>query len=360
MTYEQELQALLRQITPADQAAAAAAKARWNRCAKPLGSLGLLEAALVRIAALTGSEQICLRPRRALVFCADNGVVAQGVSQSDANVTAAVTRSLAAGITSVCRMGAVADCPVLPVDMGIRDTTPVKGVESCRLGSGTADITLGPAMSRETAAKGVLTGIALVQKQAESGTRLIATGEMGIGNTTTAACVLCALLGLEPEEAAGRGAGLSDQGLTRKKNAVRKALETNYARLGDPLGVLAAVGGYDLAGLCGAFLGGALAGVPVLIDGVISAAAALLAVRMQPLCEKALLASHVSAEPAGAAALAALQQKPLITAELRLGEGTGAVAAIPLLDMALAVYNDGYTFEAAGIEAYRPLGGQKC
>lgn len=357
MTEEQTLSGLLAGITPPSAAAAQKAREHWNACAKPLGSLGLLEQAIEQIAGLTGSENVQLTPRRALVFCADNGVVAQGISQSPASVTAAVAHNLALGVTAVCRMGQVAGCPVLPVDMGVENYAGEPGVLNRRIANGTKDCTLGPAMSREQAAQGILAGIRLVQGLEGEGVKLIATGEMGIGNTTTAACVLCALLNAQPEAIVGRGAGLSDEGLVRKKAAVRRALQINHESLADPLGVLAAVGGLDIAGMCGAFLGGALAGVPVLADGVISAAAALLAVRLCPQSEKAILASHVSAEPAGALALAALGKKPLITAEMRLGEGTGAVAAMPLLDMALAVYREGYTFASAGLQPYQPLGG---
>lgn len=357
MTAEQTLSGLLAGITPPSAAAAQKAREHWNACAKPLGSLGLLEQAIEQIAGLTGSENVQLTPRRALVFCADNGVVAQGISQSPASVTAAVAHNLALGVTAVCRMGQVAGCPVLPVDMGVENYAGEPGVLNRRIANGTKDCTLGPAMSREQAVQGILAGIRLVQALAGEGVKLIATGEMGIGNTTTAACVLCALLNARPEAIVGRGAGLSDEGLVRKKAAVRRALQINHESLADPLGVLAAVGGLDIAGMCGAFLGGALAGVPVLADGVISAAAALLAVRLCPQSEKAILASHVSAEPAGALALAALGKKPLITAEMRLGEGTGAVAAMPLLDMALAVYHEGYTFASAGLQPYQPLGG---
>lgn len=357
MTAQDELKDLLNSITPPNEAAAQLAQKHWDACAKPLGGLGLLESALVQIAALTGSAEICLKPRRAVIFCADNGVVAEGVSQSDAGVTACVAHNLAAGVTAVCRMGQTADCPVQPVDMGMIDYPGEAGVWNCRIGNGTGNIVQGPAMSREQAAQGILAGAAAVKKLASQGVRLVAAGEMGIGNTTTAACVLCALLGADPEKITGRGAGLSDAGLKRKKAAVEKALAVNRTEQSDPLGILAAVGGFDIAGMCGAFLGGAAVGVPVLIDGVISAAAALLAVRLCPNADKAMLASHVSAEPAGALALKALGKKPLITAEMHLGEGTGAVAAIPLLDMALAVYREGYTFDAAGLEAYQPQGG---
>ena len=357
-TQQDRLAALLARIGPADEAARAEAARRWAACAKPLGSLGSLETALEDIAALTGSADIALQPREVLVFCADNGVVAQGVAQSDSSVTRIVTRNLAVHNTSVCQMAAAARCTVVPVDMGVEDFPATPGVLDRRIANGTADMTQGPAMSREQAAQGILTGIELVRQHKEAGVRLFATGEMGIGNTTTASAVACVLLGQPVEAMTGRGAGLSDEGLRRKKAAIAKALAVNAPDPADPLGVLAAVGGFDIAGMCGAFLGGALYGVPVLADGVISAVAALLAVRLCPAAAKAILASHVSAEPAGHLLLAALDKKPLITAEMRLGEGTGAVAAMPLLDMALAVYAGCYTFSESGIPTYLPLGGE--
>ena len=352
-----ELEKLLTQIGPEHTAAREAARRHWNDCAKPLGGLGLLETALEDIAALTGSADVDLRERAVLVLCADNGVVAQGVTQSPSSVTAVVAENLALGRTSVCRMAAVADCRVVPVDMGVLDFPETAGVLSRRIGNGTADMTLGPAMTRTQAEQAVLTGMDLVREQQARGVRLLATGEMGIGNTTTSSAVAGVLLDRPAEEMTGRGAGLSDEGLARKVAAIRKALEVNRPDPADVLDVLRKVGGFDIAGLCGVFLGGALYGVPVLMDGFISAVAALCALRLCPLAGKAMLASHVSAEPAGALVLEALGKRPLITAGMHLGEGTGAVAAIPLLDMACAVYHGCYTFHDGGIEAYQPQGG---
>ena len=352
-----ELEKLLTQIGPEHTAAREAARRHWNDCAKPLGGLGLLETALEDIAALTGSANMDLRKRAVLVLCADNGVVAQGVTQSPSSVTAVVAENLALGRTSVCRMAAVAGCRVVPVDMGILDFPETAGVLSRRIGNGTADMTLGPAMTRTQAEQAVLTGMDLVREQQARGVRLLATGEMGIGNTTTSSAVASVLLDRPAEEMTGRGAGLSDEGLARKVAAIRKALEVNRPDPADVLDVLRKVGGFDIAGLCGVFLGGALYGVPVLMDGFISAVAALCALRLCPLAGKAMLASHVSAEPAGALVLEALGKRPLITAGMHLGEGTGAVAAIPLLDMACAVYHGCYTFHDGGIEAYQPQGG---
>ena len=347
-------------IAPPDESARAAAHTRWAACAHPLGSLGVLETILEDIAALTGSADIVLTPRTLLVLCADNGVVAQGVTQTDNSVTGVITRGLAQGATSVCRMAAVADCRVVPVDMGVKDFEPVSGVLDRRVGNVTEDITQGPAMTRAQAEKAIQIGIDLVAEEKARGTKLLATGEMGIGNTTTTSAVSAVLLDLPPDEITGRGAGLSDEGLRRKRNAVAKALWVNAPDPGDPIDVLSKVGGFDLAGLCGVFLGGAIYRVPILADGAISGLAALCAVRLAPAASQAVIATHLSAEPVGRLLLQAMGKRPFITADMRLGEGTGAVAAIPLLDMARAVYAEGSSFENCGIPSYQPLGGESC
>lgn len=353
------IQALLDAIlpNPREEAARQDAHRQWASIAKPLDSLGLLETAVEDIAALTLSPEIDLSNRALLLLCADNGVVEQGVTQCDYTVTAAIARNAGAKRSSVCKMAAVANCRVVPVDLGMRDPGGIPGVMDRRVGNGTGDISQGPAMTREQAEQAVLAGAELALEQQDRGAGLLATGEMGIGNTTTSSAVACALLGRPAAELTGRGAGLSDAGLRRKLWAVETALEVNRPDPADPLDVLAKVGGFDIAGMCGVFLGGAAGRVPVLMDGFISTVAALCALRLCPGAGKAMLASHVSAEPAGRMLLDALGKKPLITAGMRLGEGTGAVCAIPLLDMALALYSDGTTFDGTGIEAYTPQGG---
>lgn len=330
------------------------ARRRWDSLAKPLGSLGLLEDVVVQIAALTGNADVDLSRRTLLVFCADNGVVAQRVTQTDSSVTAAVARVLAARESTVCHMARTANCRVIPVDMGILDFPSAPGVLNHRVRNGTGDITRGPAMRREECVKVIQTGMELVREQKEAGVSILATGEMGIGNTTTSSAVASVLLGRSPVEMTGRGAGLSDAGLARKIAAIERAISINRPDPDDPVDVLSKVGGLDLAALCGVYLGGAKYRVPVLLDGFISAAAALCAVRLCPGAVNALIASHVSAEPAGALLLEVLGKKPLITAQMRLGEGSGAVAALPLLDMALAVYSSGHTFTKMGMEPYTP------
>ena len=342
---ETELKNLLKTVAPPDEAARAAAHAHWAALAKPLGGLGQLETMVEAAAALTGDPAPDFTRRAVLVLCADNGVVAQGVSQTDASVTRAVLENLTARRTSVCRMAAAAHCDVVPVDMGIAGA-PVPGAADCRIAAGTADFTTGPAMTRAQAVQAIAAGIALVRAQKQNGAQLLATGEMGIGNTTTSSAVASVLLGRPVAEMTGRGAGLSDAGLHRKIDAIERGIARNHPDAADPLGVL--------AGLCGVFLGGALERLPIVMDGFISGVAALCAVRLCPAAEKAVFASHVSSEPAAHIVLDALCKKPLITAELHLGEGTGAVASLPLWDMALAVYNGCYSFAEGGITPYTP------
>lgn len=215
---------LLEQIEPKNEAAEQETRRRWNACAKPLGSLGLLEDALCQIASVTGSVDIDLNKKALLIFCADNGVVAQGVTQTGSEVTAMVARGFAEGTTPACRMARRANCKLIPVDMGIKDFSPQPGVLNRRVANGTGDISKGPAMTREQA---ILAGALLVKDCKEQDVSLLATGEMGIGNTTTASAVASVLLGCEPEAITGRGAGLSDEGLARKKAAICRAIQIN-------------------------------------------------------------------------------------------------------------------------------------
>ena len=290
-----------------------------------------------------------------IVFCADNGVVAQGVSQCGSEVTAKVAVALAEGRSTANTMAKRASCRVIPIDLGMKDFPGHPGVRNLRVRNGTGDISLGPAMTREECLASMERGAALVEELAASGTELIAIGEMGIGNTTTAAALTAALLGLGPETVIGRGAGLSTDGLQRKREAVCRALRVNHPNRDDVIGLIADLGGLDIAAMCGAFLGAAACRVPAVIDGMISAAASLCAQRLCPAAAAAMLASHVSTEPAGRLLLDALGLHAPLDAGMHLGEGTGALMLMPLLDMAWEVYHSGQDFERLGIEAYRPL-----
>ena len=238
---ELELKQLLSKITRPDETARTAAHAHWASLAKPLGGLGRLETMLEDAAALTGTAELAFSRRAVLVLCADNGVVAQGVSQTDQSVTRAVAENLAARRTSVCQMAKTARCEVVPVDLGMAGE-PVPGVQNCRIAAGTADFTTGPAMTRQQAVDAIAAGMGLVRAQKAAGVQLLATGEMGIGNTTTSSAVAAVLLGEPVERMTGRGAGLSDAGLRRKIEVIERGIAVNRPDAADPLAVLAALG----------------------------------------------------------------------------------------------------------------------
>ena len=344
-----ELEELLAQITPADKPAMEHCRKTWDTIAKPINGLGHLEEMLVRVAGATGKTDLALGAKAVAVFCADNGVVAQGVTQTGQEVTLAVAQA-------VCHMARVAGAQVIPVDVGMLAHDPVPGVRDLSVRPGTADITKEPAMSRQEAQAALMAGAQVAQELDDQGIALLAAGEMGIGNTTTAAAVTSVLLDLPASVTAGRGAGLSDAGLVHKVTVIQRALVQNQPDRKDPLDVLSKVGGLDIAAMTGFYLGAASRKSPVLLDGAISCAAALLAVRLCPNARKAMLASHRPAEPCGQLLLTELGLEPVLDAGLHLGEGTGAVAAMPLLDMALSVYQNMSTFDHMGIEAYHPDG----
>ena len=350
-----DLKALTESVCGRDPSAYQRAKDRWDSLAKPLGSLGGLETAICRIAAITGDEDVSLKRRKLVVFCADNGVIAQGVSQSDSTVTEAVARALGEGTSTVNYMASGLSCDVLPVDIGMANGRTPPGVLDRRVRSGTADLFLAPAMEREDCLRAMEVGFDLAVDAARQGADILLAGEMGIGNTTTSSAVLSVLLDQPPHDLTGKGAGLSDVGQQHKVDVICKAIAFNRPDPEDPVDVLSKVGGLDLAALCGFYLGAAYIRRPVVLDGLITYAAALCAVRLCPKAGDVLLASHCSGEPASRKALEALGLDPLIAAGLRLGEGSGAVAALPLLDMALRVYHSDHRFASIGIEPYQPL-----
>ncbi len=345
-----ELSNLISKIKPADKKAYEACIYHFDHIAKPVGSLGKLETLLATIASASGTPKIDISKKCVLVFCADNGVLAQGVAQSTHDVTTAIANSLVRHTTSVNAMAAACGADVFPIDMGMIDQ--VEGLIPHSIARGTNDISEGPAMTLEQAKQAILTGIQLVEQRKNEGYRIIATGEAGIGNTTTSSAVLSVLLNESVEKVTGRGSGLTDEGLIRKQNAIKRAIQVNQPNPSDALDVLSKVGGFDIAGMAGAFLGGALYGIPVIMDGFISGVAALLAVNLCPYVKDYILPSHISAEPAGQMLMQALGFDPIIHANMRLGEGTGAVALMPLLDMAASVYWNAASFDDINVEAY--------
>ena len=344
-----------KKIRPVDNASMERAKQRWMTVGKPLFSLGKLEDVVIRIAGMKRRPVYQLEKKGLVIFCADNGVVQEGVTQTGQEVTAIVAENFTKNAASVCMMSKVAGVDVFPVDIGMIRDVPAVTRPEYKVAYGTRDMAQGPAMTREQAEQAVLTGIRIAGELVEKGYDILATGEMGIGNTTTSSAVVSVLLGKDPEEVTGRGAGLSTEGLCRKVEVIREAIRINAPDKTDVLDVLAKVGGYDIAGLTGVFLGGAVYGIPIVIDGFISSAAALCAARMEPDALGYMIASHRSGEPAGGMVLDALGLSPFLDCNMSLGEGSGAVAAMPLLDMGLSVYLEMSTFEEIQVEQYQEL-----
>lgn len=351
-----ELENILQQIKGLDENAMERSRAHWLSVAKPLFSLGKLETMVTQISGIKGTENYNLDKKALIIMCADNGVVAEGVTQSEQSVTAAVTGNFLTCGTSVCFMAKRAGCDIFPVDIGV--SVDVDGVTQAdkKIAYGTKNMAVEPAMTRQQAIDAIKVGIEKVKEVKDKGYEIIATGEMGIGNTTTSSAITAALLGIPAEDITGRGAGLTSEGLQKKIDTIKKAIALHNPDPADPVDVLAKVGGLDIAGLTGVFIGGALYHVPIVIDGFISAVSAMLACRICPAVGDYMLASHVSKEPAGHIVLDELKLSPVITADMCLGEGTGAVALFPLLEMVLDVYNKMSTFDNwNGNETYQVL-----
>lgn len=358
-TEVEKLQEKIGSIKPLCREAAEAAAHQWNSIAKPLHSLGLLEDGVIQIAGITGSSDVKLTKRCVVVMCADNGVVAEGVSQTDSSVTAIVAKTMAEGTSNINWMAKQFGAEVFPVDIGMKEDVDVPGLIRRKIAYGTENIRKGPAMTTEQAARAVREGIDQVKQCKDMGMDIIVTGEMGIGNTTTSAALASVLLGEEPEQVTGRGAGLDEAGLQHKIQVIRQAIAVNEPDASKPLELLAKLGGYDIAGMTGVFLGGAIYRIPIVIDGMISAVAAILAAKLAPSAGDYQLCSHVSREPAGAKLLELLGKMPLLTAQMCLGEGTGGVCLLPLLDGALAVYHSTHSFQEIQVDAYKDYGSEK-
>lgn len=325
---------------------------RWDSIAKPIDGLGRFETLMARIGAIQGTEQIDIRKKAVLILCADNGIVEEGISQSGQEVTLAVAQNMARQQSSVGKMAAAIGMDTIPVDLGIHCEEKIPGVLDRKIRPGTRNFRKEPAMTQTETARAIAAGIGLVEDCKAQGYGILATGEMGIGNTTTSSAVTAALLGLDAAAVTGRGAGLSDEKLRHKQEIVAEAIEKYGLLQAEPWRILETVGGLDIAGLAGVCIGGALFGVPIVLDGVISMAAALLAERLVPGTKQYLIPSHRGKEPAAGLLAEALDLEPVIDGEMALGEGTGAVMMLSLLEMALCVYRDSSSFEEIRIEQY--------
>lgn len=340
------------QVSKLDEKALRASKEHWDHIGKPIEGLGRLEELIIKIAGIQGKEQVDIAKKAVVVMCSDNGVVEEGVTQTDKEVTAIVTENFGKGIASVNAMSKMAGAYVFPVDIGVARDINQDGVLNKKVAYGTQNMKKGPAMTREQALRAIQTGFELVHVLKEEGFTLIGTGEMGIGNTTTSSAVISVLLDVPVEEVTGPGAGLSSEGVKHKIEVIKEALLVNQPKKEDPIDIICKVGGLDIAGLTGVFLGGAICHVPIVIDGVISLAAALLAKAIDENAVDYMIPSHLGKEPASQLAMKSLGLEPVIHGNLALGEGTGTTLLFPLLDMALAVYNQNKTFENINVEEY--------
>lgn len=342
-----------KQITSLNTQAMEEAVAHWNSIAKPLHSLGKLEDLVVQLAGIAGTPNVKIEKRALVVMCADNGVVEEGVTQSGQEVTAIVAENFLKAETTACIMAKNCGADVYPVDVGMAADTKVR--TDLKVTHGTKNMAKMPAMTREEAIKAIEAGIFMAEELKDRGYQILATGEMGIGNTTTSSAVASVLMEEPVETMTGRGAGLTSEGLARKIKVIKDAIALHKPNREDAIDVLAKVGGFDIAGMVGVFLGGAALKIPVIMDGFISCVAALAAVSICPEVSGYILASHVSKEPAARLILEYLQKEAVIHGDMCLGEGTGAIALLPLLDLGIAVYHSMSTFEEIHVEQYEEL-----
>lgn len=345
----------IRQIRPPQDVFRRRCQARWDSLCKPIHGLGMLEDLVSQIGAIQQTEQPDISRAAVVIMGADNGVVAEGVSQCGSEVTAQVLRNMAKGDSTVCQMARFRRAEVAAVDIGLNEPANSPGVLNRAVRRGSGDIRTGPAMSRQEALQAIGEGIQIAHELKTQGCQILIPGEMGIGNTTTSAACVCAFFGREPEEIAGPGAGLTKEGVRHKAEVIRDALRVNRPDRGDVLDVLSKVGGLDIAGMAGLFLGSAAEGIPAVIDGLIAALSAYIAVRLADPVRDYLIPGHLGTEPGDRILMEALRLSPPLRLGMHLGEGSGAALLLPLLDEALYVYRNLPHFGKCGIDAYKPL-----
>lgn len=345
------LEQTLSRIQPLDATPASRVQFRLDHLTKPRGSLGRLEELALRCALITGQERPQVRAKILFVCCADHGVCAEGVSAYPRAATAQMVYNFLGGGAAITVLARQLGIAVRIVDLGVdHDFAPgLPGLIQRKIGHGTANFAHGPAMTRGAAVQAVETGIALAEEVVRDGAQLLGVGEMGIGNSTAAAAVLSAFSGIAPEELTGSGTGIDETARQKKAEVVRRALLCNQPDRADPLGVLASLGGYEIAGMTGVCLAGAAWRVPVVIDGFIATAGAWGACVLHPAVKSCLLFAHLSAEQGHRRALAALGVQPLLDLGMRLGEGTGAALGMGLVESAVRLLNEMATFAEAGV-----------
>ncbi len=347
-------------ITESDSKILEQSKARWDNIAKPIDGLGSFEEIICRIAAVQGNVIPAIYRKAHIIMCADNGIFEEGVSQTSQKVTCDVAELMGQRKSSVGMMAEGYPIDMFVYDIGINSETTPEGVINAKVRKGTENFLKKPAMEETECLAAIKTGIDAVKACKEKGYHIISTGEMGIANTTTSTALLCALKGLAPKEFTGKGAGLTDSGLKNKIQIIEKGIslyrgersDQEITSKGGVFEIVRSLGGLDIAGLTGVFIGGAIYHIPIVIDGVISAVAAMVADRLVPGCRDYMLASHMGREQGMKVVLEELSLKPVIHADLALGEGTGAILLFPMLDMAMSLYRSGTSFGDTDIDQY--------
>ena len=345
------LEEILQEIQPLDEAAMQSARARQDTLTKPRGSLGRLEELSIQLAGITACPLPSVERKTAIVMAADHGVTSEGVSAYPAEVTPQMVANFLRGGAAINVLARQADARVVIVDMGVASEIEdaIGELVTCKIGLGTANLVEGPAMTREQAMESIQSGIEIAETEIARGADILATGDMGIGNTTSSAAIACALMNQPPEKIAGRGTGVDDDGLRRKINVITRALDVNKPNAKDALEVLSKVGGFEIGGLTGVMLAAAANRKPILVDGFISTAAAMLAFTLIPAVRDYMIAAHVSQERGHKLMLKWLKLNPLLDLNMRLGEGTGAALAFHLIEASTRILREMATFDEAGV-----------
>ena len=343
------------EIDAPDEEAKKRVKARLDNIAKPLDSLGIFEEIIGQIGAIKGDDNISLNKRALVVMCSDNGVVKEGISQSDSSVTLSVVKNMAKRKSSVMVMCDKSNVDPYVVDVGVDTDEEVPGIINKKIQRGTKNFVNEEAMTDEDTLKAIKVGIEMVKELSDKGYDVVLTGEMGIGNTSTSSAICASILNLPASDVTGKGAGLDSMGLIKKILVITDAIEKYDLYKANAYDILKTVGGYDIAALTGLCIGGARYHIPIILDGAITMAAALVASRLVPGTENYLIASHMGREILCKVVSENLGLKPVISADMALGEGTGAVMMLSLLDNALAVYNNGATFQDIKVDNYKRM-----
>jgi nicotinate-nucleotide--dimethylbenzimidazole phosphoribosyltransferase len=343
------LDELVRSIGSLNAEAMRLARDRHAKLTKPAGSLGALEELAIRVAGITGTPVPTLREKVIITMAGDHGVTAAGVSAYPREVTAQMISNFLNGGAAINVLARHVGARVVVVDMGVATDIVSASLLSRKIGYGTADMTKGPAMTREDALRAVEAGRAVLEREAMKGMDILGLGDMGIGNTTASSALTAVITGEAVEAVTGRGTGIDDLGLARKIQAIQEAIRVNHPDRSDPLELLAKLGGFELGGMAGVMLAAAARRIPIVLDGFVSGAAALLAYELAPAVKEYLIASHRSVERGHSAILTYIGLTPLLDLQMRLGEGTGAALGISLAEAACKLLKEMATFEEAGV-----------